>query len=30
MINVADMPEGVYMIQITTEHQQYFDRVVIK
>ncbi|MBT3648624.1 MAG: T9SS type A sorting domain-containing protein [Flavobacteriales bacterium] len=29
-INVLDMPEGVYMIQVKTENQSYFDRVVIK
>jgi len=30
LINVNDIPEGVYMIKIKTEDQTYFDRVVVK
>jgi glutaredoxin len=30
VVNVADMPEGVYMIQIKTDDRSFFDRVVIK
>jgi hypothetical protein len=30
MINVSNLPDGVYMLKVATDKQQHFERVVIK